>query len=186
MKRKFGFSLAEALITLLIISLIVVLSAPVITKKARKREDKNMWTFIKNENTYITPTNNNDIMLGSTKKAKGIIVNGVLVFKNKNGDTIGWIAEDGSNSFAMTNQGMSLGSLSDEDMKKLTELVQNNIDVKKLMDSVENAETVKKSSEAVSDNKYMKNYNTETIKSDVNIDIGTLMKTINQINNQQR
>lgn len=187
MEKKFGFSLAEALITLLIIALITVLSAPVITKKARKREDTNMWTFVKNKNKYIYPTNNNDIMLGSTKQPKGIVVNGVLVFKNTKGETIGWIAEDGTNSFTLENQGMALPSISDEDMKKLVEQVQKSIDVNKLTQQVQNAGKIaeKTAPKPVSgNNEHAQNNSVQS--TDLNIDINALMNTINQINNQQR
>ena len=187
MEKKFGFSLAEALITLLIIALITVLSAPVITKKARKREDTNMWTFVKNKNKYIYPTNNNDIMLGSTKQPKGIVVNGVLVFKNTKGETIGWIAEDGTNSFTLENQGMALPSISDEDMKKLVEQVQKSIDVNKLTQQVQNAGKIaeKTAPKPVSgNNEHAQNNSVQS--TDLNIDINALMNTINQINTQQR
>lgn len=187
MKKKFGFSLAEALITLLIIALITVLSAPVITKKARKREDTNMWTFVKNKNKYIYPTNNNDIMLGSTKQPKGIVVSGVLVFKNTKGETIGWIAEDGTNSFTLENQGMALPSISDEDMKKLVEQVQKSIDVNKLTQQVQNAEKIAKKTTAKQntiDREQPQNSNKQN--TDMNIDINALMNTINAINSQQR
>ena len=183
MEKKFGFSLAEALITLLIIALITVLSAPVITKKARKREDTNMWTFVKNKNKYIYPTNNNDIMLGSTKQPKGIVVNGVLVFKNTKGETIGWIAEDGTNSFTLEIQGLSLTSISDEDMRKLVEQVQNNIDVNKLTQQVQYAEKIAGKT-AASNKEHAQNNSVQN--SDLNIDINALMNTINQINSQQR
>lgn len=187
MEKKFGFSLAEALITLLIIALITVLSAPVITKKARKREDTNMWTFVKNKNKYIYPTNNNDIMLGSPKQPKGIVVNGVLVFKNTKGETIGWIAEDGTNSFTLENQGMALPSISDEDMKKLVEQVQKSIDVNKLTQQVQNAGKIaeKTAPKPVSgNNEHAQNNSVQS--TDLNIDINALMNTINQINSQQR
>ena len=185
MKRKFGFSLAEALITLLIICLITILSAPVITKKARKRQDTNMWTFFKNKTAYIYPTNNNDVMLGSTKQPKGIIVNGVLVFKNTKGETIGWIAEDGSSSFAMENQGMSFSSISDEDMKNLVEKVQKSMDVEKLAKQIQTAE-----SHAGRNNAKIPPLSPETSKipesTGLNIDMEALMRTVNQINSQQR
>lgn len=185
MRRKFGFSLAEALITLLIICLITILSAPVITKKARKRDDAHMWTFIKNKSTYIYPTNNNDIMLGSTKQPKGIIVNGVLVFKNKKGETIGWIAEDGSSSFVMENQGMSFSSISDEDMKILVEKVQKSMDVEKLTRQILAAENSAKSKSSQMSPLQAEQPKT-TESTGLNIDMEALMKTINQINSQQR
>lgn len=100
MKKISGFSLAEALITLLIVAIIAVASAPIITKKARKNDDIQLWTLYKQGNGYIFPKNNRDIMLGSSKNQTGIIVNGTLVFKNSKGEVLGWISEDGTSSFA--------------------------------------------------------------------------------------
>lgn len=128
MKKIFGFSLAEALITLLIVSIIAVASAPIITKKARKKADSVLWNYVKKEQEYIYPAQNRDIMLGSKKTPKGITVNGVLVFKNTKGQTIGWIAEDGSSSFTQTslqmeNAAAGLGSLPPEEINKIVKAV---------------------------------------------------------------
>lgn len=115
------------------------------------------------------------------------MVNGVLVFKNTKGETIGWIAEDGTNSFTLENQGLSLTSISDEDMRKLVEQVQNNIDVNKLTQQVQNAEKIagKTAAKPAASNKEHAQNNSAQ-NSDLNIDINALMNTINQINSQQR
>lgn len=115
------------------------------------------------------------------------MVNGVLVFKNTKGETIGWIAEDGTNSFTLENQGMALPSISDEDMKKLVEQVQKSIDVNKLTQQVQNAGKIaeKTAPKPVSgNNEHAQNNSVQS--TDLNIDINALMNTINQINSQQR
>ena len=187
MKKKLGFSLAEALITLLIIAVITVLSAPVITKKARKREDTHMWTFIRNKTNYIYPTNNNDIMLGSTKQPRGIIVNGILVFKNTKGEIIGWIAEDGTNSFSMGTQETSLPQISDEEMKRIVKQVQNSIDIEKLSQQVQNPVRNNKTKQQKAKKASGSNASSENSENtNTNIDMEALIKTINQLNSQQR
>ncbi len=82
MKKIFGFSLAEALITLLIVSFIAILSAPIITKKSKKRPG--------------------DEVLRDAK-VQSIVVTGKLEFKDRKGNVIGWINEDGSASFSQGN-----------------------------------------------------------------------------------
>ena len=126
MKQRQGFSLAEALITLLIVSIIAVASAPIITKKARNNQNAKLWTlFNNNTNGFIYPKNNRDIKLGSKKEQKGIIVNGTLVFKNTKGEVIGWIAEDGTNSFCNcgTTQSASLSNISTEELDRMVKVV---------------------------------------------------------------
>lgn len=104
MNKKVGFSLAEALITLLIVCIVAIVSAPLITKKARKTTPESIWTLNKDSLSSISPSANRDIKLGNTsgKNYQGIVVAGRLEFKNTDGETIGWIDEDGSNSFAST------------------------------------------------------------------------------------
>ena len=99
MQKKYGFSLAEALITLLVVSLIIVLSTPMITKKTKPNSDLRYWSSTQLYPNSIIPVSNKNIVVGSTGNAKNsIIVSGVLEFKNKKGETIGWIAEDGTSS----------------------------------------------------------------------------------------
>lgn len=125
MKKKFGFSLAEALLTLLIVCIIAIASAPIITKKNRQQSESITWSQVKRgAQSYIHPSGNKDIMLGSPKSQKGIVVNGILVFKNTKGETIGWIAEDGTSSFAQgQSQGMGLDQISPQQMDKMVKAV---------------------------------------------------------------
>lgn len=102
MEKKFGFSLAEALITLLIVCIIAIVSAPIVTKKSRKIDNNTVWAINPDNYATITPTNGRDIKLGKTRsgKSQGIVVVDRLEFKNKEGKVIGWINEDGSTSFS--------------------------------------------------------------------------------------
>lgn len=102
MKQLKGFSLAEALITLLIVCIIAIASAPMITKKAKKSQNNLIWITDTQIKTAVTPVGQRDIRLGDEKKDKkqGIVVVGTMYFKDRNGNVIGWIAEDGSNSFS--------------------------------------------------------------------------------------
>lgn len=102
MKKKFGFSLAEALITLLIVSIIAIVSAPVVTKKSRRIDNKTIWTINTDNYATITPTDGRDLKIGKTRsgKTQGIVIVDRLEFKNQNGEVIGWINEDGSTSFS--------------------------------------------------------------------------------------
>lgn len=100
MKKKLAFSLAEALITLLIVSLITIAATPVITKKARPKNDLMYWSVTNTYPDSIKPINNKNIVLGTSQNAKNtIIVTGILEFKNTKGETIGWISENGTSSF---------------------------------------------------------------------------------------
>ena len=100
--KKTAFSLAEALITLLVVSIIVAASLPVITKKTRSTSKTVDWLWRTNrEQTVVYPTNNKDMLLGDINNGKrqGIVISGVLEFKDRHGRTIGWISENGENSF---------------------------------------------------------------------------------------
>lgn len=105
MKKYVGFSLAEALITLLIVSIIAMVSAPILTKKAKKRPDEQPWTSAKQYGDAIHPNGGRNIILGSVQNGKpqSIVVVGQLEFKDRRGNTIGWINEDGSTSFSQGN-----------------------------------------------------------------------------------
>lgn len=120
MEKKIGFSLAEALITLLIVSIIAVVSAPIITKKSRKIETKTVWSINTDNYATITPSDGRDIKLGRTRsgKTQGIVVVDRLEFKNRQGRVIGWINEDGSASFS----GVSREMLHEELTNLITEL----------------------------------------------------------------
>lgn len=100
MNKIWAFSLAEALITLLIVSLIMIAAAPVITKKTKQKSELTYWSTTHVFPNSIMPVNNKNIVLGKNKSStNSIVVSGVLEFKNKKGETIGWISEDGSSSF---------------------------------------------------------------------------------------
>ena len=103
MKVKFAFSLAEALITLLIVCIIAVVSAPMITKKAKKSMRTEFWQKDSYVDSAVSVRNGFDVRFGTAaedKKNQGIVVVGTLYFKDKNGKVIGWISEDGKSSFA--------------------------------------------------------------------------------------
>ncbi len=101
MKKYIAFSLAEALITLLIVCIIAIASAPMITKKAKKSMRTEFWQRDTYADSAISVRNGYDIRLGSKseKKDQSIVVVGTLYFKDSNGKVIGWISEDGSSSF---------------------------------------------------------------------------------------
>lgn len=130
MEKKSAFSLAEALITLLIVSIIAIVSAPVLTKKAQKRPQEQPWLISGRNNDALYPAGHRDIILGeiSNNHPQSIIVSGKLEFKNRAGQTIGWISEDGSSSFAQ-NTGDSYSSSSIdynammENQRKIMELL---------------------------------------------------------------
>ncbi len=100
-----AFSLTEALITLLIVCIITIVSVPVITKKARKTPSQSVWITDTRIHSAITPNGHKDVSLGdaSGNSQQGIIVVNKLYFKDRKGNVIGWIAEDGSTSFAQGN-----------------------------------------------------------------------------------
>ena len=102
MKNKPAFSLAEALITLLIVCIIAIVSAPMITKKAKKSMRTEFWQKDSYADSAISVRNGYDVRFGtsSDKKNQSIVVVGTLYFKDRNGKVIGWISEDGTNSFA--------------------------------------------------------------------------------------
>ena len=111
--KKTGFSLAEALITLLIVSIIAIASVPVITKK-KNNTNHELWKIERNTQTAIYPSNGRDIRLGdiNKKESQGIIVYGTLYFMDRNGNTIGWIKENGESSFGTSeNQTKTLEML---------------------------------------------------------------------------
>lgn len=102
LKNK-AFSLAEALITLLIVSIIIAATAPVLTKRKVRKDVNLLWHVDNSVHTAITPTPGRDIILGSyddSESKNGIVVRGKLYFKDTKGNIIGWIAEDGTNSFS--------------------------------------------------------------------------------------
>lgn len=123
MKKKLGFSLAEALITLLIVCIIAIASAPIITKKNKAKSESTVWTLLKSRN-IAHPVNNRDIMLGSPKDQKGIVVYGTLYFKNRKGEVIGWIKEDGTSSFITQNP---LENLSQEQLDAMVKTVSDSL-----------------------------------------------------------
>lgn len=105
MIRTQAFSLAEALITLLIVCIIAIATVPVITKKSRPNPSKVIWVADTMVKTAVTPSAQRDIKLGdATGHVKqGIVITGTMYFKDRNGKVIGWISEDGNTSFAQGN-----------------------------------------------------------------------------------
>ncbi len=102
MKNKFAFSLAEALITLLIVCIIAIVSAPMITKKAKRSMRTEFWQKDSYADSAVSVRNGYDVRFGTEsekEKNQSIVVIGTLYFKDRNGKVIGWISEDGSNSF---------------------------------------------------------------------------------------
>ena len=101
--NKKAFSLAEALITLLVVCIVAIATVPLITKKKRpvQSERQTLWNVERIMKSAIYPAASRDIMLGeiNPKKSQGIIIAGTLEFKDRSGNTIGWIKEDGSSSF---------------------------------------------------------------------------------------
>lgn len=105
MKNKFAFSLAEALITLLIVCIIAIVSAPMITKKAKRSMRTEFWQKDSYADSAVSVRNGYDVRFGTEsekEKNQSIVVIGTLYFKDRNGKVIGWISEDGSNSFTTT------------------------------------------------------------------------------------
>ena len=64
MIRTQAFSLAEALITLLIVCIIAIATVPVITKKSRPNPSKVIWVADTMVKTAVTPSAQRDIKLG--------------------------------------------------------------------------------------------------------------------------
>lgn len=101
MRINKAFSLAEALITLLIVCIIAVVSAPMITKKAKKPMRADVWQKDAYADSAVSVRNGYDVRFGSEsdKKDQSIVVVGTLYFKDRDGKVIGWISEDGTSSF---------------------------------------------------------------------------------------
>ena len=101
MKFKPAFSLAEALITLLIVCIIAIVSVPMITKKSKKAMRTEFWQKDSYADSAVSVRNGYDVRFGTAtdKKNQSIVVIGTLYFKDRNGKVIGWISEDGTNSF---------------------------------------------------------------------------------------
>lgn len=101
MYTKKAFSLAEALITLLIVCIIAIVSAPMITKKAKKPMRADVWQKDAYAESAVSVRNGYDVRFGteSDKKDQSIVVVGTLYFKDRDGKVIGWISEDGTSSF---------------------------------------------------------------------------------------
>ena len=108
MKKIYGFSLAEALITLLIICIIAIATVPVITKKKRdpNRAASVLWKVENTNPKVLIPSSGRDIKLGQidNQNSQGIIISRRLEFKNREGKTIAYIDENGENSFHNNNE----------------------------------------------------------------------------------
>ena len=97
MKRKKAFSIAEALMVLLIMSIIVAVSMPVLTKKSRKKTTKveaGLWKDYRHE--FIAPVDNRDVAIGDDSHDRGLRVIGKLTLKDLSGQQLGWLKDDGS------------------------------------------------------------------------------------------
>ena len=95
--RKKGFSIAEALMVLLIMSIIVAVSMPVLTKKSRRKTakiDSGLWKDYRHE--FVAPVDNRDVALGNDAHEKGIRIIGKLSLKDLGGTERGWVKDDGS------------------------------------------------------------------------------------------
>lgn len=106
---KKGFSIAEALMVLLIMSIIVAVSIPVITKKSKRKTTKveaGLWRDYRHE--FLMPVDNRDITLGDETNQRGIRIKGKLTLKNLEGKEIGWVKDDGSTSFEEIPPGMMM------------------------------------------------------------------------------
>lgn len=106
---KKGFSIAEAMMVLLIMSIIVAVSIPVITKKSRKKTTKieaGLWRDYRHE--FLMPVDNRDITLGDETNERGIRIKGKLSLKNLDGKEIGWVKDDGTTSFEEIPPGMMM------------------------------------------------------------------------------
>ena len=135
MKFKFAFSLAEALITLLIVCIIAIVSAPMITKKAKKSMRTEFWQKDSYADSAVSVRNGYDVRFGtaSDKKNQSIVVVGTLYFKDRNGKVIGWIREDGTSSFAAkcgncsapASSGVSAYNVDPATISQLMQMVQN-------------------------------------------------------------
>ena len=107
MKKTYGFSLAEALITLLIVCIIAIATVPVITKKKRdpNRAASVLWKVDNTNPKVLIPSAGRDIKLGQIdNQNQGIVIVRRLEFKNRDGQTIGYIDENGENSFQNNNE----------------------------------------------------------------------------------
>lgn len=125
MNKNNAFSLAEALITLLIVCIIAIATAPIITKKAKKSPANVIWVADTQVKSAVTPAGQKDIRLGdeSGHKQQGIVVAGAMYFKDRKGKIIGWISEDGSTSFAQGNE-YDFNAMSQK-QEKLLQMVQS-------------------------------------------------------------
>ncbi len=143
MKKKTAFSLAEALITLLIVSLIVAMTAPIITKKKRAKLDNvNYWI---NSTVYpntIESIGGKDLVLGNINKQKhDIVISGILEIKNTKGETIGWIAEDGTSSFGTQQSSTNVEYL--ENQRKIIEMLNDLQQILIMNNNITNATNTK-------------------------------------------
>lgn len=109
MKKIYGFSLAEALITLLIVCIIAIATVPVITKKKRdpNKATSVLWKVDNTNPKVLIPSAGRDIKLGQIdKQNQGIVIVKRLEFKNRDGQIIGYIDETGENSFQNNNENL--------------------------------------------------------------------------------
>ena len=142
--------MAEALITLLIVCVIALVSAPVITKRAKKLTPESMWVINRDAISSISPAYHRDLKLGTNKnrQTQGIIVIDTLEFKDRNGNIIGWIKEDGTSSFASPAV-----SVNDEKYVYLLEQMGKILSKIELLENPQNSKSSKKHKDIKSENK---------------------------------
>lgn len=173
-----AFSLAEALITLLIVCIITIVSVPVITKQKRDNPQKVLWIPDTQIKTAVTPSDRRDIRFGdySSEKKQGIVIVNKMYFKDRTGKVIGWIAEDGSTSFAQGND-YDFNAMSQKQQKLeqtlvvLTNMLQQEINKQ---NRTESRNIRKNRRNNFSDNRYNSNIN----EDELNEQIQQLLQTL--------
>lgn len=169
MKKEKGFSLAEALITLLIVCVIAIATAPILTKKAKKPPKLSQWQNYSSMYKTITPSNNQDILLGSQKEPeRSIVIDGTLYFKNTKGHVIGWIKEDGTSSFTQNYELML------QEQQKVINQIEGLIDEVRM-----NQESYKKYDNYYKTNRRTSNHDLDASQKEINRLLQEMMKNKN-------
>ena len=176
MDRKNAFSLAEALITLLIVCIITIVSVPVLTKKNRDNPMKVLWAPDTQIKTAIRPTAHRDIILGeeTDENRHGIVVINKMYFKDRKGKVIGWIAEDGSTSFSQGNDyDFNAMSQRQQKLEQMLELLTN-----MLQQEMQNQRNTQNNRSSRRKNKYNNDYNNSINEDELNAQIQELLKSL--------
>ena len=176
MSNRNAFSLAEALITLLIVCIITIVSVPVLTKKKRDNPTKVLWIPDSQIRTGIRPNGHKDIILGEETDVNqnGIVVVNKMYFKNRKGKVIGWIAEDGSTSFSQGNDyDFNAMSQRQQKLEQMLELLTN-----MLQQEMQNQRNTQNSRLSRRKNKYNNDYNNSINEDELNAQIQELLKSL--------